>query len=65
MCVTTSAPATAGTVSNDSPALVRKSLVLSHGVNTVLGRTKMWKLQSRAATVIGVFAANSSIPGFA
>src|SRR5882672_321781 len=48
---------------NDKPALVRKSLALSHSENFDHGPTKMWKLQSFAATVIGFAFANDSSAG--
>src|SRR2546430_963429 len=47
----------------DSPALVRKSLVLSQSENFDHGPTKMWKWQSFAATVIAFVLANDSRPG--
>src|ERR1043166_5328263 len=52
--VTTSLPGTAGTDVNDSPALPRKSLARSHAVCRDHGPMKIWKLQSLAATSIGV-----------
>src|SRR5689334_15192805 len=48
---------------NDSPALVRKSFALSQSENFDHGPTKMWKLQSLAATVIGFAAENDSSAG--
>src|SRR5437667_10073305 len=52
--VTTSLPGTAGTDVNDRPALPRKSLARSHAGCRDHGPRKIWKLQSRAATSIGV-----------
>src|ERR1700704_5860513 len=40
----------------EMPCLVRKSLALSQSLNFDHGPTKMWNLQSFAATVIGVLA---------
>src|SRR5215813_2896127 len=54
--VTTSLPAGDGTDANDRPALPRKSLARSHAVCRDHGPMKMWKLQSLAATSIGVRA---------
>src|SRR2546430_13667861 len=52
--VTTSLPGTAGTDVNDRPALPRESLARSHAVCRDQGPMKIWKLQSLAATSIGV-----------
>src|SRR5215813_9877609 len=52
--VTTSLPATPDTDVNDRPALPRKSLARSHAVCRDHGPMKIWKLQSLAATSIGV-----------
>src|SRR4051812_17435546 len=41
---------------NDNPDLVMKSFALSQSLNLDHGPTKMWKLQSFAATVIGLAA---------
>src|SRR5262249_42170300 len=49
---------------NDSPDLVRKSFALSHSLNVDHGPTKMWKLQSRACTEIGLAFWNDSRAGF-
>src|SRR5207302_35541 len=57
-------PAGASVESNDSPALVRKSLVLSQSENFDHGPTKMWKLQSFAATVMLLLFWNDSSAGF-
>jgi hypothetical protein len=54
MRVTTSCPDSAGTEVKERPALPRKSFALSHAVWRDQGPMKMWKLQSLAATVIGV-----------
>src|SRR5512133_882071 len=56
LVVTTALPRSAGTDLNDRPCLVRKSFALSHSENLLHGPTKMWTLQSFAATVIGFFA---------
>src|SRR5690349_22381270 len=58
-------PAGPSTDLNDSPCLVRKSLVRSQSENLLQGPTKMWNLQSAefAATWIGVFFEYSSRPG--
>src|SRR3954465_15147102 len=53
-------PAGNSVVVNDSPDLVRKSFVLSQSVNLDHGPTKMWKLHSRACTVMGLVFANVS-----
>src|SRR5471032_1386907 len=45
-------PAGRSLEANDRPDLVRKSLARSQSLNLVEGRTKMWKLQSFAWTVI-------------
>src|ERR1700752_3614314 len=60
---TTDLPGSAGIVLNDSPCLVRKSLVRSQSENLLHGPTNRWNSQSLAATVIGVFAENSSSAG--
>src|ERR1700722_8485085 len=60
--VMTVSPAS-GSVVNDNPDLVRKSLVLSHGVNVVEGKTKTCKLHALAATEIGVAFWNCSSAG--
>src|SRR5215470_2628853 len=52
--VTSSLPAGAGTDVNDRPAFPRKSLARSQAVCRDHGPMKMWKLQSVAATLIGV-----------
>src|SRR5690242_17246814 len=52
--VTTSLPASAGTDLNDRPALPRKPLARSRAACRDQGPMKMWKLQSVAATLIGV-----------
>src|SRR5471030_572022 len=49
---------------NDKPDLVRKSFARSQSLNFVVGRTKMWKLQSFAWTAIVLDFANVSNPGF-
>src|SRR2546426_11139747 len=52
--VTMSLPGRAATEVIDRPALPRKSLARSHAVCRDHGPMKMWKLQSVAATSIGV-----------
>src|SRR5919202_1843774 len=52
--VTTSLPDSAGTDLKDSPAFPRKSFARSHAVCRDHGPMKIWKLQSLAATVMGV-----------
>src|ERR1700756_4976154 len=61
--VTTVWPSTGGSDSNESPDLVRKSLARSQSEYFVLAVGKMWKLQSVAATEIGVLAWNCSNAG--
>src|SRR5436190_18389019 len=63
--VTTGSAASAGRSVdvNDSPALVRKSFVLSQSENFDHGPTKMWKLQSLAATEIAFAFWNDSSAG--
>ena len=63
--VTTASAASAGRSVdvNDSPALVRKSFVLSQSENFDHGPTKMWKLQSLAATEIAFAFWNDSSAG--
>ena len=63
MRVTTSCPGSAGSEVNEMPALPRKSFALSQGVKTVVGRVKMWNLQSVAETVICVESWNFSRAG--
>ncbi len=47
---------------NDGPDLVRGRRRGPHSLNSVLGSTKMWTLQSDAATVI-VAAGSARVPG--
>src|SRR6185369_7485762 len=57
-------PSVAGTDLNEMPCFVRKSFALSQSVNFDHGPTKIWKLQSVAATVIGVLRVAASSAGF-
>src|SRR5437660_8786664 len=61
--VTTSLPGSAGTEVNDNPAFPRKSFALSQALSRDQGPMKMWKLQSLAATVMGVASWYLSSPG--
>src|SRR5512140_1780486 len=49
---------------NESPDFVRKSFARSQSENLDHGPTKMWKLQSFAWTVMGLFFAKVSSAGF-
>src|SRR5258706_12273030 len=62
--VTTSWPEMAAIESKERPALPRKSFALSQAVCRDQGPMKMWKLQSLAATGMGVLFWYASRPGF-